>query len=165
MSHNSLGLFSLSTFLLALAGQAMAGHAEFNNQLVSDGMAPIGLGAYLTSSDFAVDVTENWQSEYLQFFLSASPPTPDSTRVASGESSPRTTPATRRVRKPRSRMTGRHWSRKGPRKIPGSYGSWMDGSATPDGSVCPVNDGLGVSKAVGAGLGVGGRCRWCGTGP
>ncbi|MFH9468937.1 DUF6766 family protein [Streptomyces clavifer] len=24
---------------------------------------------YLTSYDFAVDVTENWQSEYLQFFL------------------------------------------------------------------------------------------------
>ncbi len=24
---------------------------------------------YLTSSDFGVDVAENWQSEYLQFFL------------------------------------------------------------------------------------------------
>ncbi|MFE6617770.1 DUF6766 family protein [Streptomyces sp. NPDC057740] len=32
-------------------------------------MQPIGLGAHLTSSDFAVDVTEDWQSEYLQFFL------------------------------------------------------------------------------------------------
>ncbi|GAA3294824.1 DUF6766 family protein [Streptomyces cinereospinus] len=67
--HNSLGLFFLLTFLLALVGQAVAGHAEFNNQLVSEGMAPISLGAYLTTSDFAVDVTENWQSEYLQFFL------------------------------------------------------------------------------------------------
>jgi hypothetical protein len=27
------------------------------------------MGRYLTSSDFAVDVAENWQSEYLQFFL------------------------------------------------------------------------------------------------
>ncbi|MEU4738714.1 DUF6766 family protein, partial [Streptomyces fradiae] len=27
------------------------------------------LGRYLTSADFAVAVTENWQSEYLQFFL------------------------------------------------------------------------------------------------
>ncbi|MFF7162283.1 hypothetical protein ACFZBP_13130 [Streptomyces sp. NPDC008086] len=30
-----------------------------NNALVTDGMQPIGLGAHLTSSDFAVDVTEN----------------------------------------------------------------------------------------------------------
>ncbi|MEU4733040.1 DUF6766 family protein [Streptomyces sp. NPDC023588] len=69
LHHNGLGLFFLIGFLLALAGQAVAGHADFNNQLVSDGMAPISFGAYLTSSDFAVDVTENWQSEYLQFFL------------------------------------------------------------------------------------------------
>ncbi|MGV9881102.1 DUF6766 family protein [Streptomyces sp. NPDC003006] len=67
--HNGLGLFFMTTFLLALVGQAVAGHADFSNQLVSDGMAPVGLGAYVTSSDFAVDVTENWQSEYLQFFL------------------------------------------------------------------------------------------------
>ncbi|WP_336320517.1 DUF6766 family protein [Streptomyces lavendofoliae] len=64
LRDNSLGLFFLATFLLALMGQAVAGHAEFNNQLVSDGMAPVGFGAYLTSSDFAGDVTENWQSEY-----------------------------------------------------------------------------------------------------
>lgn len=55
--------------MLALAGQAVAGYAAFNNQLVADGLAPVGFGAYVTSSDFAVDVTENWQSEYLQFFL------------------------------------------------------------------------------------------------
>jgi hypothetical protein len=69
LRDNSLGLFFLTTFLLALVGQAVAGQAEFNNQLVSDGMAPVDFGAYVTSSDFAVDVTENWQSEYLQFFL------------------------------------------------------------------------------------------------
>ncbi|MFJ8588383.1 DUF6766 family protein [Streptomyces sp. NPDC093595] len=69
LRHNSLGLFFLTAFLLALMGQAVAGHAEFNNQLVTEGLAPIGLGTYLTTSDFAVDVTENWQSEYLQFFL------------------------------------------------------------------------------------------------
>ncbi|MFF8605673.1 DUF6766 family protein [Streptomyces sp. NPDC015346] len=69
LRHNSLGLFFMTTFLLALVGQAVAGHAEFNNQLISDGMAPVSFGAYVTTSDFAVDVTENWQSEYLQFFL------------------------------------------------------------------------------------------------
>ncbi|MEV7104007.1 DUF6766 family protein [Streptomyces atroolivaceus] len=66
---NGLSLGFGLAFLLALAGQAIAGHAEFNNQLATDGLAQIGFGDYLASSDFAVDVTENWQSEYLQFFL------------------------------------------------------------------------------------------------
>ncbi|MFE2262418.1 DUF6766 family protein [Streptomyces griseosporeus] len=69
LRQNSLGLFFLVTFLLALAGQAVAGHARFNDELRGDGMAPLSFGAYLTTSDFAVDVTENWQSEYLQFSL------------------------------------------------------------------------------------------------
>jgi hypothetical protein len=30
---------------------------------------PISLGRYLTTSEFAADVAENWQSEYLQFTL------------------------------------------------------------------------------------------------
>jgi hypothetical protein len=54
----SLG-FGLA-FLFALAGQAVAGRAEFNNQLVADGLVQVGFLDYLTSSDFAVDVTENW---------------------------------------------------------------------------------------------------------
>ncbi|SDL37031.1 DUF6766 family protein [Streptomyces indicus] len=66
---NGLSLAFGTAFLLALAGQAFAGHAEFNSDLRTDGLAPIGLGDYLASSHFAVDVTENWQSEYLQFFL------------------------------------------------------------------------------------------------
>jgi hypothetical protein len=32
-------------------------------------MEQVSLLRYLTSSEFAVDVTENWQSEYLQFLL------------------------------------------------------------------------------------------------
>jgi hypothetical protein len=32
-------------------------------------MEEISLAQYLTSSNFAVDVSENWQSEYLQFLL------------------------------------------------------------------------------------------------
>jgi membrane protein implicated in regulation of membrane protease activity len=69
LRENSLSLAFGIGFLLSLFGQMIAGHADFNNRLVSDGMEPIGIGSYLTSSDFAVDVTENWQSEYLQFFL------------------------------------------------------------------------------------------------
>ncbi|MFM9372597.1 DUF6766 family protein [Streptomyces sp. Da 82-17] len=66
---NSLGLVFGIAFLLALVGQAFAGHADFNNELAAEGFEPVGLGAYVTSSDFAVDTMENWQSEYLQFFL------------------------------------------------------------------------------------------------
>jgi hypothetical protein len=69
LRENSLGLVFGVLFLLALAGQALAGHAEFNQQQLSDGLPPISLGRYLTSADFTVDVAENWQSEYLQFFL------------------------------------------------------------------------------------------------
>ncbi|MEV6329795.1 DUF6766 family protein [Streptomyces sp. NPDC051909] len=66
---NSLTLAFGGAFLVVLAAQAVAGRAEFNEQMAVDGLQQIGLGAYLTSSDFAVDVTENWQSEFLQFFL------------------------------------------------------------------------------------------------
>jgi hypothetical protein len=66
---NSLTLTFGGAFLVVLAAQAVAGHAEFNEQLAVEGLQRIGLGPYLMSSDFAVDVTENWQSEFLQFFL------------------------------------------------------------------------------------------------
>ncbi|MFF7977002.1 DUF6766 family protein [Streptomyces sp. NPDC007905] len=69
VKHNSLTLAFGTGFLLTLAGQAVSGHADFNNKLVTDGLQPVGFLKYLTTSDFAVDVTENWQSEYLQFFL------------------------------------------------------------------------------------------------
>ncbi|MEU8984384.1 MULTISPECIES: DUF6766 family protein [unclassified Streptomyces] len=69
LKHNGLTLAFGTGFLLTLAGQAVSGHANFNNQLVTGGLHPIGFLQYLTTSDFAVDVTENWQSEYLQFFL------------------------------------------------------------------------------------------------
>ncbi|MEV0136146.1 DUF6766 family protein [Dactylosporangium sp. NPDC050688] len=67
--ENSLGLVFGVLFALALIGQAFAGHAAFNQQQVADGLPPISFGRYVTSSDFGVDVAENWQSEYLQFFL------------------------------------------------------------------------------------------------
>ncbi|NUS04888.1 MAG: hypothetical protein HOV97_20275 [Nonomuraea sp.] len=56
-------------FLLALGGQALAGMFEFNDQQMSQGADPVTFVQYVTSSDFAVNVAENWQSEYLQFFL------------------------------------------------------------------------------------------------
>ncbi len=56
-------------FLLALVGQALTGFAAYNEQQVSEGLTEVTLLSYVTSSNFAVDVAENWQSEYLQFAL------------------------------------------------------------------------------------------------
>ena len=69
LRENALGLVFALLFLIVLVGQAFVGHADFNQQQVSDGLEPVSLGRYLTSASFGVDVAENWQSEYLQFFL------------------------------------------------------------------------------------------------
>src|SRR3954452_5894311 len=66
---NSLSLFFGLIFLGALVGQSFAGMAQFNQQQLADSMATVSYAQYLTSSDFDVDVAENWQSEYLQFLL------------------------------------------------------------------------------------------------
>ena len=67
--HNSLSLVFGAVFLLTLVGQALSGLADYNSQQVAQGLATVSLGDYVTSSNFGVDVMENWQSEYLQFFL------------------------------------------------------------------------------------------------
>lgn len=56
-------------FALALVGQSIAGLQVFNEEQVAHGSSPVGWGEFVTSSEFVVDVAENWQSEYLQFFL------------------------------------------------------------------------------------------------
>jgi hypothetical protein len=66
---NSLSIAFLAIFLLSLAGQAIAGHGSFNHDQLLHHGSPISLGRYLTTSEFAADVAENWQSEYLQFTL------------------------------------------------------------------------------------------------
>jgi hypothetical protein len=69
VKSSSLSLFFLGLFLAALIGQAFAGWAQFNDQQIAQNMGEISLSRYITSADYAVDVTENWQSEYLQFLL------------------------------------------------------------------------------------------------
>jgi hypothetical protein len=66
---NSLSLVFGGLFLVTLVGQAFAGLADHNADQVAQGLATMSLGEYVTSSTFGVDVMENWQSEYLQFFL------------------------------------------------------------------------------------------------
>jgi hypothetical protein len=67
--ENSLSIFFLVIFLASLAGQAVAGHAQFNHDEILHHGDAISFGRYLTTSQFAADVAENWQSEYLQFTL------------------------------------------------------------------------------------------------
>ncbi|MFD1212412.1 DUF6766 family protein [Arthrobacter sp. GCM10027362] len=66
---NGLSIAFGLLFLASLIGQAFSGLAYFNEQQMSNNLEEISFGQYITSSNFAVDVTENWQSEYLQFLL------------------------------------------------------------------------------------------------
>jgi len=75
LRHQGLTIFFGVVFLLALGGQAISGYDSYNHDqrnlaaLAHQQPKTISLGRYLTSSEFTGDVAENWQSEYLQFFL------------------------------------------------------------------------------------------------
>ena len=69
--ENSLSLFFLAIFLLALIGQAIAGHNLYNEEALAHEEKTIDFWRYLASSNFGNAVMENWQSEYLQFALFA----------------------------------------------------------------------------------------------
>jgi hypothetical protein len=69
LRHNGLSVAFGLLFFATLVGQALVGHADFNAAQVAHHGDPISLARYLRSSEFGVDVLENWQSEYLQFSL------------------------------------------------------------------------------------------------
>lgn len=69
LRENGLSLFFAGIFLLAVVGQSVSGVALFNREQLSAGLEPVSIGQYVASSAFAVDLTENWQSEFLQFLL------------------------------------------------------------------------------------------------
>jgi hypothetical protein len=64
-----LSVFFAVLFVGALAGQSVAGLAAFNEEQITHGLPETTYLAFVKSSDFVVDVAENWQSEFLQFFL------------------------------------------------------------------------------------------------
>lgn len=66
---NSLSIAFGLLLLITLAAQSIVGLADYNSSARTDGLAEIDWWRYITSSSFAVDVAENWQSEYLQFTL------------------------------------------------------------------------------------------------
>ena len=69
LRNHGLALFFLVIFLASLVGQLFTGQDAFNHAQIAHGGDPISVGRYLTSSEYWVDVLENWQSEYLQFTL------------------------------------------------------------------------------------------------
>lgn len=69
LRSNSLSLAFLAIFVAALAGQAVAGRRLYNEERAPDGEGPVSLVHFVTTSRFAVETTENWQSEFLQFTL------------------------------------------------------------------------------------------------
>jgi hypothetical protein len=62
LRDNALTLFFLALMVAALAGQALSGHAEFNQQQYQDAFSWTG---YITSADFWNRTFQNWQSEFL----------------------------------------------------------------------------------------------------
>ena len=69
LRSNGLSLFFALLLLLALVGQALVGSHAYNEEARTAGLQEIGILGYVLSSSFAVDVAENWQSEFLQFTL------------------------------------------------------------------------------------------------
>jgi hypothetical protein len=66
---SSLSIVFGVLFLASLVGQGLAGWKQTNAEQAAEGYGQYGLWQYLTSAGFAVDVVENWQSEYLQFLV------------------------------------------------------------------------------------------------
>lgn len=69
LRDNGLSLFFFALFVLAIVGQSIAGFLRTNEQLAQHGMPVQSYPDFVFSSDFIVDVAENWQSEFLQFLL------------------------------------------------------------------------------------------------
>ena len=69
LRDHSLSLAFGAIFVMALLGQSATGLAAYNEEQTSHGLAPTSYGEFVTSSAFVVDVAENWQSEFLQFFV------------------------------------------------------------------------------------------------
>jgi hypothetical protein len=69
LRDNGLSLAFGVLFLGTLIAQAFVGLADFNASQIAHHGDPISLWRFIRSSEFGVDVLENWQSEYLQFSL------------------------------------------------------------------------------------------------
>jgi hypothetical protein len=63
--QNSLSLALVALFLMSFLLHALGGHAEYNQQQLEHGEAPISLLGFMTSAEFWFQSMQNWQSEFL----------------------------------------------------------------------------------------------------
>jgi hypothetical protein len=69
LRDNGISLFFGALLLASLLGQTFAGQHQFNAEALEHQSETYSWFRYVTSSEFGGDVLENWQSEFLQFFL------------------------------------------------------------------------------------------------
>jgi uncharacterized protein DUF6766 len=69
LRDNGISLFFGAILLASLVGQSFAGQHQFNAEALEHHSETYTWLRYVTSSEFGGDVLENWQSEFLQFFL------------------------------------------------------------------------------------------------
>jgi hypothetical protein len=69
LRDHALSLAFLGLFVVTIVGQSIAGLAQTNEDRSDHDQSPLAYLDYVTSSEFFVDVAENWQSEFLQFAL------------------------------------------------------------------------------------------------
>jgi len=66
LRDNGLSLVLLGLFVTFWCGQTAAGRAEYNDERMQHGAAPLPLGDYMRSGHFLEATAENWESEFLQ---------------------------------------------------------------------------------------------------
>jgi hypothetical protein len=69
--EHSLSSALLLLFLLSFVGHLLGGHAEYNQQQIAHGEAPVSLWSFLTSAQLWFQSFQNWQSEFLAVFTLA----------------------------------------------------------------------------------------------
>ena len=69
LRENGLSLVLTILFLLFLAGQAVAGMYEYNDEQQEHGQPTVDFVEYLNTSHFVEATMENWESEFLQMFF------------------------------------------------------------------------------------------------
>jgi uncharacterized protein DUF6766 len=69
LRDNGISLFFGAILLASLIGQSFAGLHQFNADAAEHHSELYTWARYVTSSEFGGDVLENWQSEFLQFFM------------------------------------------------------------------------------------------------
>jgi hypothetical protein len=68
LRRNSLSIVLLTFFALALIGQSVAGHRQYNEERQDHGQPPVAYADYVRGGEFLEATMENWESEFLQMF-------------------------------------------------------------------------------------------------